>query len=223
MGSRATLDIVRSDRELLEAWRTGDKDAGNELIDRHFDAVYRFFANKLPDAAEDLTQRTMLACVEGRDHFRGEASFRTYMFSIARNILYGALKRGRRNAAIDYGVTSLHDLAPSPSSVAALRDEEAVVVAALRQLSVDDQVVLELYFVQGLKGREVAEVIEQPEATARTRIRRALQRVRKLVARLSRHPRLRDSTLLRLQDWRAPLDPDDGEHEGGGGREAGPQ
>ncbi|MEX1364934.1 MAG: RNA polymerase subunit sigma-70, partial [Nannocystaceae bacterium] len=64
------------DFELLDRWRGGDVVAGNELLKRHFDALYRFFTNKLSDHADDLIQATMMACVRGRDSFRKECGFR---------------------------------------------------------------------------------------------------------------------------------------------------
>ena len=58
-----------TDTELLSAWRGGDLECGRTLFERHFDGVRRFFANKLDHGAEDMVQRTFLACVEGRDRF----------------------------------------------------------------------------------------------------------------------------------------------------------
>jgi RNA polymerase sigma-70 factor (ECF subfamily) len=78
---------MASDRELLDAWREGDKDAARQLLDRHYGPLDRFFRNKVGAEAADLVQRTMLVCVESRDRFRGEASFRTDLFAIARNEL----------------------------------------------------------------------------------------------------------------------------------------
>ena len=70
------------DRELLEAWRGGDEAAGRALFERHFDAIFRFFRAKLPEAAEDLTQQTFLGCLKGKERYRGESSFRTYLFTM---------------------------------------------------------------------------------------------------------------------------------------------
>ena len=83
----------KSDIDLLDAWRAGDPRAGNELFNRHFDSVCRFFANKAGNEVDDLIQRTFLACVEGRDRFRGDASFRGYLFGVARNVLHARLQR----------------------------------------------------------------------------------------------------------------------------------
>src|SRR5690606_25346041 len=113
--------------ELLEAWRGGDRQAGEQLFERHFDAVARFFRNKVNQGIDDLIQRTFLACVEGKDRFRGEASFRTFLFAVAHNVLSKHYRSQRRHGdRIDFGVTSVHDLAPSPSVVVARHDEHRV-------------------------------------------------------------------------------------------------
>ena len=78
---------MADDAELLEQWRAGDRKAGEALFDRHFDAVARFFRNKVDRGIDDLIQRTFLACVESRDRFRGDSSFRTYAFAVGRHVL----------------------------------------------------------------------------------------------------------------------------------------
>ena len=86
-----------TDAELLERWRSGDREAGNELFERHFHSICRFFENKISGDIEELVQSTFLACVDGRDKFRGQSSFRTYLFSIARYQLYGYFRRNQRD------------------------------------------------------------------------------------------------------------------------------
>jgi DNA-directed RNA polymerase specialized sigma24 family protein len=61
-----TAATAATDIELLEAWRGGDRRAGEQLFERHYAAVARFFRNKLEFGVDDLIQRTFLACVEGR-------------------------------------------------------------------------------------------------------------------------------------------------------------
>lgn len=164
------------DAALLEAWRGGDRAAGEQLFERHFDAIFRFFERKgVPDVG-DLVQRTFLGCVEARDRFRGGATFRTFLFAIARHELYGFF-RGRKQA-LDFGVSSLADLAPGPSTIARTRDLHDLLLAALRVIPLDLQLALELRFWEGLSGPELAAALEVPEGTVRSRLRRALDALR---------------------------------------------
>lgn len=196
---------MSSDFELLEAWQAGDEAAGNELFDRHFDDLYSFFKGKLSRGADDLVQKTFLACIEGRERFRGEASFRTYMFAAARRILWRQFDHLRRDDAVDPAATSLHDLDPSPSQALAQRNEQRLVMEALRRIPVAFQVALELYYVQGFRGPEIARILEISEATVRSRIRRGLDQLRAQVEQLADAPGLVQSTVGALERWTASL------------------
>src|SRR5687767_12300697 len=109
-----------TDFELLDAWGAGDHRAAKLLIDRHFEALYRFFRNKLggPDGVEDLVQDTLLACISGRGQFRRESSFRTFLFATARNVLFHHFRKQKRAGdPIDPDTVSMVDLAPGPSLI----------------------------------------------------------------------------------------------------------
>lgn len=67
------------DEQLLGAWRSGDRAAGEELARRYFERVFAFFASKVGGEAEDLTQKTFLACVQ--QHRQVTLSFRGYSTS----------------------------------------------------------------------------------------------------------------------------------------------
>lgn len=69
---------TQDDVALLQAWREGDGHAGDALVTRHYKSVLRFFELRTR-AAEDLTQRTFLACVEGRDRIQLANGFRAYL------------------------------------------------------------------------------------------------------------------------------------------------
>ncbi len=199
--SKATPDL-----ELLEAWRAGDRSAGEALFERHFDAVARFFRNKVNHSIDDLIQRTFLGCVEGRDRFRGESSFRTFLFAVAHNVLGKHYRSQRRHGdRIDFGVTSVHDLAPSPSVIVARHHEHRVLLQALRRIPLDNQIVLELYYWERLTAPEVARVLNVPEGTARTRIRRAKQLLEGQMRKLIDDKDQLESTLVNLDAWAAAL------------------
>ena len=78
---------VPQDTELLEAWRRGDREAGNLLVERYFVPVYRFFRNKVTGDLDDLVQNTFLRCSQAKDDIRQHSSFRPYLFRVARNVL----------------------------------------------------------------------------------------------------------------------------------------
>jgi RNA polymerase sigma-70 factor (ECF subfamily) len=210
---------MRADFDLLQAWRAGDMLAGDELFSRHFADVFGFFRSKVDLVAEDLTQQTFMQCVQARDEFRQAASFRTYVFVVARNVLYSYLRRQMRASAnVDFSVTSIADVGVPPSGLLAEREDLKLLVHALRRLPVDLQVALELYYVQEIRGQELVEALGIPPGTARSRIRRGLEQLRANMSALAASPQRIKTTLTDLARWaaelRPPKDPPDAFDEG---------
>ena len=162
------------DEALLSAWQGGDASAGEVLLARHFEPLYAFFRGKIEGDVDDLIQRTFLACVEGRDRVRQGSSVKAYLFAVARHELYDHLQAlARRRGRTVTATTSIVDLLPSPSEVAAGSERDRMLLDALRRLPIDLQIVLELYFFEEMTTREIGEVLDVPHATVRSRMKRA--------------------------------------------------
>jgi len=176
---------VDDDLGLLQRWRAGEAAAGSMLFERHFPGLYRFFAGKVTRDLDDLIQETMLACVEGRDRVRGEgpASFRGYLYGIARNVLFGYYRR-QTQERFDALETSLEDIAPSPSQLVDGAAAERVLAAALRRLPVDAQVLLELHYWEELTHQELSEAMALTLGVVKGRIQKAKSQLRARVEEL---------------------------------------
>src|SRR5215468_4636081 len=175
------------DATLLARWRDGDRGAGEALFARHFDSVFGFFETKCEAEADELTQATFLACLRARDQFRSESSFRTYLFTIARHELYRALRgRQRKDARLDFGVSSIAELVSTPRTRIARGQEQRRLIEALRQLPVEQQTLLELHYWEEMEIGQLAEIFEAPTATIRTRLHRARKALRALLERTDR-------------------------------------
>jgi RNA polymerase sigma factor (sigma-70 family) len=195
-----------TDFELLDAWAEGDRRAAKTLLERHFSAVFRFFRNKVGDGVEDLVQETMLACVQSRDRFRRESSFRTYVFATARHVLLGYFKKQRRATdPLDSETSCVADLAPTPSAVAVQKAEHRLLLAAMRRIPIDSQIVLELYHWEDLTGPQLAEVLEITEAAMRSRLYRAKQELRRQMELVAGSAELLESTWSGLDEWARSL------------------
>lgn len=161
------------DRELLAAWRAGDRRRGNELFARHIVSVSRFFRTKVPDAAEDLTQQTFLALAELDPARLVEVSFRGYLFGIARNQLLMHLRtKVRADRRFDPLTWSAPDAGASPVKVAARNQQQRVLASALQQLPVDYQVALELHYFEQLPVADIAAALERPAGTIKSLLSR---------------------------------------------------
>lgn len=167
------MDTTPSDFELLAVWVGGSAPAGEKLVGRHYGSIVRFFRNKVSQDPDELVQRTFLRCIEQRAAYRNESSFRGYLFGIARNVLYEFLREKARAHGFDSGVSSMHAIDPSPSQVIAQRREVTLLLDSLRRVPVDQQMLLELFYWEGLSTNEVADVLGIPQGTVKGRLSRA--------------------------------------------------
>jgi RNA polymerase sigma-70 factor, ECF subfamily len=193
------------DAAWVAAWRAGDREAGKRLFERHYAGVARFFRNKVGGSEPDLIQRTFLACVESLPRYRGAASFRSWLFSIAYKILCKHFRQLRRDEGrVDFETTSAEELT-SPTAVLAEREEQRLLLAALRRLPLDYQVALELHYWESLSAAEIGEVLELPLGTAKTRIRRGRALLAEQMRALADSEELLHSTIAGLERWASQL------------------
>jgi RNA polymerase sigma-70 factor (ECF subfamily) len=166
---------VKDDAELLQAWRSGDRSAAEMLVERHYDSVLRFFRTKAGADAEDLVQRTFLRCVEPTSAFRGDSTFKAFLFGIARNVLFEHIRSIVRDkkADPDFGASSILDLNPRASTIAVERAEQRRLVLALQKIPVELQMTLELYYWEELSVDELARALDVPAGTVKSRLHRA--------------------------------------------------
>lgn len=198
--------VETSDPELLDRWRSGDLRAGDQLVGRHFPAIRAYFLNKAPAEHEDLVQETFIRLSNKRDGYRGASSFRVFLFGIARMILFEHLRGKQRAGRFDPLEQSVADLEGGRlSSLMAQRESHRALLAALRELPLVDQELLELYYWQRLTAGEIAELQGLPERTVRSRIAAALKRAGKAHAELGGQPRGEDDLAGWLDELRAEL------------------
>lgn len=191
-----------SDAELFAAWSSGDQRAGERLFERHYEGIARFFRNKAGENWPELCQRTFLTCVEVRDKFRAEGSFRSFLFGIAYRQLYRFFReRAKDPESLDFQTRSVQDFDPSLSSIVAANEEERVLLAALRRIPLDYQVILELHYWEDMTAQTCGEVLGIPLGTAKTRLRRGRQLLEAELAKGVASEELLTRTLSNLEDW----------------------
>ncbi len=195
------------DWELLEAWRGGDAAAGEALVARYLGLLTRFFRNKVgsPEDAADLISETLLACTRGKERVRDAEAFRSFLFAAAMNMLRRhyrkQAKRGRE--LDDFADVCVGDSGHprSLNAIVALEQESRLLVRALRRIPLDQQIVLELSYFEGLSGVEIAELLGVPQPTVYTRLRRSKERLRDAMLELAESPEVVESTMMGLQTW----------------------
>lgn len=204
--SSRRLTSVADDFELLKAWGAGDREAARELLDHYAHPLYNFFHGKVDGGVEDLVQDTLLACIASRERIRGESSFRSYLFGTARNILLKHLRdRYRGGGELDPERSNLHDVGPSPSAYAAKKAEHRILLEGLRRLPIEQQILLELYYFEGMTALELAAVYELSENALRARVRRSKATLREQMDQLAGAEDLARSSWADFEAWAAGL------------------
>jgi RNA polymerase sigma-70 factor (ECF subfamily) len=190
-----------SDRALLDNWRAGDARCGGELLARHRAGLLRFFQRRAGADADELLQGTWLACLESFQRIRGESTFRTYVFSIARNELCRYYReRSRRQRQLCVDEVALIDPAPSSAERLAHVQRIAALVSALARLSDADRELLHHVYAEDLQSPALAREHGIAPSSVRARLHRARRelaqhieepRPKALRSSLARQPRTR--------------------------------
>ncbi len=185
-------EILASDGELLERWRRGEAGAMDRLVDRHAGSVYAFAMRFLGDAAlaEDVTQEVWLRVLRRGAGFDGRSSFTTWLFAITRNACIDHRRRAtrRREAGAEPATAPevLEGVAhPGPPVIerVARRELSALVERAVAALPDEQREVFLLRERTALSFREIAEALELPRDTVKSRMRYALGHVRRFIRR----------------------------------------
>lgn len=163
-----------TEAELVAGCRAGRREALDELVRRHYDRIHRLaWAMAGPEGAADLAQETFLAAVRAMPSFRGESALSTWLISILRN-QYTMWLRGRNKWR------AMGPLAPSLPAPDPRPAEGAVkeVLERARELPEELRTALILFYVEGLKYAEIAQAMDCPVGTVRSRLFEARERLK---------------------------------------------
>ena len=204
-GSFAAMD---PDLDLLAAWRGGDKTAAGTILKKYYFVVRQAVLTKVPEnAIDDIVQDVFEALAERRDTFRADATLKTFILTITRNIIANFFRERQRKPVDHVGVfqSSVRDLGAGPSSLLLKHEKDRILLEALRGIALDDQFILELYYWDDMSGPDLAQVFECPEPTIRSRLRRAKERLTEAVHELTRDRREFAETVTNLDSWAKQL------------------
>lgn len=174
------MKVVPSDDALVAAAGRGCPEAFGVLAARYRDALLAFAHRYVRDTHEagDVAQEALLRAYQHLDSFERSGAFRPWLFAIARNASFDALRHRKRVLARAELDDDLPSPTPGPEELALRADDARSVRYALAALPERYRAVLELYYLSGLRYREIAVALGVPLGTVKTHINRAKERLR---------------------------------------------
>lgn len=180
--TQSTAPEAISDQSLVAAYRGGEERAAAELVSRHIAALGRFLYSSgvSGDEVEDLVQETFFRAFRRLESWRGQASFRTWLLSIATNLLrdHFRSRKGRQVISIDD-----HDIPDraDPHGDLAVSDAEERLRRGLAGLPRLQREVFLLRAQQGTDYDQIAMVLGTTPGAARVHYHHAVKRLKELV------------------------------------------
>ncbi len=183
------------DRAWIRLMISGDRHAGEQFVQTYYARIERLLRclTGSPDTARDLTQQTFVKAWQALPGFKFEASLQTWLHRIAYHEYTHWLRDRRDHAPLE----AAHHIADASQS-AVVNDWGIVLLPdALAQLSEELRDTFLLFYVQELNIKEVADVLNVPRGTVKSRLFTARQQLRSLLER-----EMRDTSAAPRQEYR---------------------
>ncbi|HEX7329427.1 MAG TPA: sigma-70 family RNA polymerase sigma factor [Casimicrobiaceae bacterium] len=182
-GARRVIVDDEADRALIERYRKGDRDAFTELVVRYQRPIYNaaFWILRRAEDAGDIAQMVFMRVAERADDYDPQYRFFSWIYRIAVNESLNLLRRNGNEDPLD----EEHDIPQPESANPEARLDAAQRAARLRQammsMTTMDRTVLTLRHFSECSYQEIADILEVDEATVKSRLYEARQRLRSLL------------------------------------------
>jgi RNA polymerase sigma-70 factor (ECF subfamily) len=170
---------LSDDAPLIAATLAGDSAAFGQLVGLYQDRLYNSLLRVLGSAedASDIVQDAFVQAYVKLDTFRGSSAFYTWLYRIAFNLAMSHARRGRKTTSLDEMKSGLGsepvDDQPAPEANMEQREQVEMVHAALAELSTEYRTILVLREIDGCRYEQIAEILDMPVGTVRSRLFRA--------------------------------------------------
>ncbi len=181
-GIEPALVTIDPDRELVDRFQAGERSAFDTLVRRHQKGMWRLIHRyvKRDADASDVAQQAFVRAFKGLVGFRGAASVRSWMYRIAINCALTWLRDHRREEPTELAEDVLTDTNPAPAQLIGT-ENTARLRAAIATLPPKQKLVLELRIFDDLSFKEVAELAECTENTAKVNFHYAVKKLRDIL------------------------------------------
>jgi len=182
--------VSADDHRLIAECLKGRTEAFGELVrryqDRLFNTVYRLLGHA--EDARDVVQEAFVNAYQSLDTFKGDSQFFTWLYRIAMNTAISLKRKQKGTLSIDAANGEPHVEPPDasetsrPGHALERREQEHRIQKALKQLSPEHRAVLVLKDMEGQKYETIAEILQVPIGTIRSRLHRARIELRAILS-----------------------------------------
>ena len=170
---------LRSDTDLIEAWRRGEEEAASELVLRHTGALARFLAAAgAKEDLDDLVQEAFFRAFRKIGSFKGTASFRTWLMAIGSNALKDLRRKHKNRQVLSIDDREIRDQGSDPHDQVVARDALARLEAEVAHLPPMQRDVFLMRAQQGAPYGEIASALGTSEGAARVHYHQAVKRLK---------------------------------------------
>lgn len=174
-----------ADTQLAERARRGDREAYEELVRRYQGLAQRtaFVITRDAEAAADAAQEAFVKAYRALDRFRPDAPFRPWLLRIVANEAINRAKAAARHAHADLALAenAPSDPGASPEAQALASERREMVVRALNAMHEEDRIVIAYRYFFDLSEAEMAEALGVARGTVKSRLSRAMSRLREVL------------------------------------------
>ena len=195
------MAVHENTERLLIRWRSGSREAGDQLLRRYVPVLAGYFGRRSASNADELVQRTLIACIRGVERFEGRSTFRSFLLGIARN-QFSMYQRAEAFAGRE-SVPLPTRPEEGPSQLAAVRQEHVILIGALRRIDPDFSAVVRKFYWEDQSVDEIAAELGIPSGTVKSRLSRGRAALRAELLNLSVRQNVREEALQALSRWLA--------------------
>jgi RNA polymerase sigma factor (sigma-70 family) len=185
-GSARVEDRSPDEGQTVERARRGDASAYGELVQRYTEMAFRtaYLVTGSAADAEDAAQDAFVKAYRALPRFRPGGSFRAWLLRIVGNEARNRRRSASRRVSLELRVAEglrASGSAPSPEDAAEAAEEHRVLLRALNRMAEDDRQVISCRYLLQLSVEETAAALDLPPGTVKSRLSRALTRLRELM------------------------------------------
>jgi RNA polymerase sigma-70 factor (ECF subfamily) len=174
--SKLSPDLLHEEARIIVRACGGDRTAFADLVERYWQRLFRWLFHLTRDrhAAEDLAQETFLRAFAHLNRFQPGTNFAAWVFRIAHNAFANQCRAARKREPLP---EELYDRGLGPVEEAVSREGIEDVARAVQQLPTDYRAALLLRVEEDLSFRQIADILDLTEETARWRVFKARQKL----------------------------------------------